>query len=178
MNLRKLYQWVKKGSRRWTGLTRFERQNIIDFSRGVVRSQSSQLRTIARSVGNDSQRRRLQRFVGGELDMKAWGQAWSAWVVQEFRVRAVTLAVDETKINARIGVMVVGMVYEGRCIPLVWRGVPAQDQAGHSHPGESPLSIPLLKGVRARLGGRQRGCGLADPGICTPPALIGGVNAL
>jgi len=146
MNLRKLYQWVKKGSRRWTGLTRFERQNIIDFSRGVVRSQSSQLRTIARSVGNDSQRRRLQRFVGGELDMKAWGQAWSAWVVQEFRVRAVTLAVDETKINARIGVMVVGMVYEGRCIPLVWR---------HDY--------PPAKGSARWIGWQPAGAGLSRP---------------
>ncbi len=178
MNLRKLYQWVKKGSRRWTGLTRFERQNIIDFSRGVVRSQSSQLRTIARSVGNDSQRRRLQRFVGGELDMKAWGQAWSAWVVQEFRVRAVTLAVDETKINARIGVMVVGMVYEGRCIPLVWRVYRANDQAAYPAEGQARMIIRLLKVVRAGLGGSQRVRVLADRGIGTSPLLMRGISAL
>ncbi|MCU0497743.1 MAG: hypothetical protein MUF87_10360 [Anaerolineae bacterium] len=47
MNLRKRYQWVKKNSKTWNGVSRHFRENVSWFSRGVVRAQSSQLRKIA-----------------------------------------------------------------------------------------------------------------------------------
>jgi hypothetical protein len=42
-------------------------------------------------------------------------------VVKAVKPKTVVLGVDETKLKAAFGVMVVGRVYEGRCIPLAWR---------------------------------------------------------
>ncbi len=37
------------------------------------------------------------------------------------RARRVVLVVDKKKLKDHLAAMVVGMVYEGRCIPLAWR---------------------------------------------------------
>ena len=65
MNLRQLYQWVKRESKTWGGVSRHFRENVVVFSRGVARAQSSHIRKIAGCVEGQAehQRRRLQRFL-------------------------------------------------------------------------------------------------------------------
>jgi hypothetical protein len=180
MNQRKLYQWVKQTSKRWTGVTRHFRANVEVFSRGVARAQSSQLRKIAGASGGraDSQRRRLQRFVKQEQPLALFFQHWTGSVYEAVRQAAVVLVVDETKLKGEYGVMVVGLVYEGRCLPLAWRVYRANQREGYPPEGQSRLIIRLLKQVKAGLPAGTRVRVLADRGIGTSPLLMRGIMAL
>ena len=69
----------------------------------------------------DSQRRRLQRFVKAEQALNAFFAGWTGSVMRQMKPKVAVLVVDETKLKNQLGVMVVGVVYEGRCIPVAWR---------------------------------------------------------
>jgi hypothetical protein len=180
MNLRKLYQWVKHISKSWQGVTSHFRENVQVFSRAVVRAESSQIRKIAGVSGGraDSQRRRLQRFVQREQPMKAFFQNWTRSVVRAIGQRQIVLVVDETKLKALWGVMVVGVVYEGRCIPLAWRVYRANCRSDYPPEGQARLIIRLLKQVKAGLPDGVAVRVLADRGIGTSPRLMRGIIAL
>lgn len=180
MNLRKLYQWVGKTSKGWEGVTRHFRENVRVFSRGVVRAQSSQIRKIAGASGKraDSQRRRLQRFVQQQQPLNHFFQGWTSSVVKAIKQRQIVLVVDETKLKAALGVMVVGVVYEGRCIPLAWRVYRANSSADYPGEGQARMIMRLLKQVRAGLPKNVRVRVLADRGIGTSPLLMRGIMAL
>ena len=180
MNLRKLYQWVGKTSKGWSGVTRHFKENVRVFSRGVVRAQSSQVRKIAGASGGraDSQRRRLQRFIQQTQPLNTFFAMWTRSVVNAIQPRPLVLVVDETKLKAAFGVMVVGVVYEGRCIPLAWRVYRANSRADYPREGQARLIIRLLKHVKAGLPARTKVRVLADRGIGTSPLLMRGIAAL
>lgn len=180
MSLRQLYQWVEKTSKEWQGVTRHFRANVSVFSRGVVRTGSSQIRTIAGASGGraESQRRRLQRFLAHPQPMSAFFQSWTRSVVKHLKPQTLVLVVDETKVNATFGVMVVGVVYEGRCIPLAWRVYRANCAADYPREGQARLIIRLLKQIRAGVPKHMRVRVLADRGIGTSPRLMRGIMAL
>lgn len=174
MHLRQLYQWVKKEAKQWSGLTRHEVANIEVFSRGVVRAESSHIRRIAGYVGGQahSQRRRLQRFVSKPGSNGAFFQAWTGSVVRRLRLEQIVVAVDETKLLDRVGVMVVGLVVAERCIPLAWRCYAANEAAGYPAEGQVGMIEQLLASVQA---GLPAGCQvrvLADRGIGCSPKLM------
>jgi hypothetical protein len=161
-------------SKEWRGVSRHFRENVQVFSRAVVRAQSSQVWKIAGMAGGrtESQRRRLQRFLAGDQPMAAFFQAWTGSVVKTLKVREMVLIVDETKIKAKFGVMVVGLAYEGRCIPLAWHVYQANCAAAYPAEGQTGLIIGLLQQVEA---GLPVGVGvrvLADRGIGTSPHLM------
>jgi hypothetical protein len=180
MNLRKLYQWVGKISKEWQGVTRHFRENVRVFSRAVVVAQSSQLRKLVGVSGKraDSQRRRLQRFVGQPQPLKRFFQAWTGTVLKALQQRQVVLVVDETKLKGKFGVMVVGVVYEGRCIPLAWRVYRANSAADYPAEGQARMIMRLLKQIRAGMPKGKRVRVLADRGIGTSPLLMRGIMAL
>src|SRR5215475_15756182 len=107
MNQRGLYQWVRRESKKWRGVGRHFGANVAVFSRGVVASKSSHIRAIASCVGGkaDSQRRRLQRFVAQEKDLKDFFREWTKSVVMALGAKEIVLAVDETKLRDKLGVM-------------------------------------------------------------------------
>ena len=180
MPLRQLYQWVKKSSKKWPGVSRHFRENVVVFSRGVARAQSSHIRKIAGCVeGNrDSQRRRLQRFLAVEKENQAFFRGWTGSVVKTLKTQQVILVVDETKLKGQLGVMVVGVVFEGRCIPLAWRVYRANSHADYPAEGQSRMIIRLLKQVRLGLPEGMAVRVLADRGIGTSPLLMRGIAAL
>jgi hypothetical protein len=180
MNRRRVYQWVDKTSKDWPGVTRHFRENVRVFSRAVVRAHSSQVRTIAGAAGGraDSQRRRLQRFVQQEQPLNGFFRAWTGSVVRRLKLRRLVLIVDETKLKAHFGVMVVGLVYEGRCIPLAWRVYRANSAADYPPEGQARMIIRLLNQVRAGLPRQMPVRVLADRGIGTSPLLMRGIMAL
>lgn len=180
MNLRQLYQWVGKISKDWTGVTRHFKENVQVFSRGVVRAGSSQLRKIAGASGGraDSQRRRLQRFVAQEQPMKDFFREWTSSVVKQLKTKTLVLVVDETKLKAELGVMVVGAVYESRCIPLAWRVYEANSRDGYPPEGQSRMIVRLLKQVKAGVPDGVQVRVLADRGIGTSPLLMRGIIAM
>lgn len=180
MNSRQLYRWVGKTSKRWGGVSRHFRENVQVFSRAVVRAQSSQVRKLAGMTEGraDSQRRRLQRFLQHEQPLPAFFAAWTRTVLRELHPRCAVLVVDETKLKGALAVMVVGLAYEGRCLPLAWRVYRANSSGDYPPEGQSRMIIRLLKQVRAGLAPRQRVRVLADRGIGTSPLLLHGIAAL
>lgn len=180
MNPRQLYQWVKKSSKKWTGMSRHFRANVTIFSRGVVRARSSQIWKIAGCVAgkHESQRRRLQRFLGPETPLEAFFPVWTSSVVQALKARQIVLVVDETKLKSQFGVMVVGAVFEQRCIPLAWRVYRANSRPAYPAEGQAEMILTLLRQVRAGLPKSQSVRVLADRGIGTSPTLMRGIEAL
>lgn len=161
-------------------MTRHFRENVVVFSAAVVRAQSSQLRTIAGMAPGqaDSQRRRLQRFVRQDGAMTDFFKVWTGSVVKQVKARPLVLVGDETKLNAVFGVMVVGVVYERRCIPLAWRVYRANSSADYPAEGQVRMIIRLLKAVRAGLPTGTSVRVLADRGIGTSPHLMRAISAL
>ncbi|MBP8974668.1 MAG: transposase [Anaerolineae bacterium] len=180
MSLRKLYHWVDKTSKDWQGVTRHFKQNVVIFSRAVVLAQSSHLRALAGVAGGraESQRRRLQRFVAGQQPLAAFFANWTRSVVGVLKQRPVVLVVDETKLLALWGVMVVGVAYGQRCIPLAWRVYRANSAQDYPSEGQVPMILTLLRQVQAGLPARCRVRVLADRGIGTSPTLMRGIAAL
>ena len=180
MNQRKLYQWVQKISKGWSGVSRHFKANAVVFSRAVVRAESSQLRKIAGMAGGraESQRRRLQRFVAQDQPLSEFFKNWTSSVVQALGTKQLVLVVDETKLKASFGVMVVGVVYEGRCIPLAWRVYRANSRADYPAEGQAEMIIQLLQVIASGLPRGTRVRVLADRGIGTSPALMRGIMAL
>ncbi|HVU15131.1 MAG TPA: transposase, partial [Phototrophicaceae bacterium] len=103
---------------------------------------------------------------------------WSGSLVKALKLRQVVLVVDETKLREQFGVMVVGVVFEGRCIPVAWRVYRANSHADYPAEGQSRMIIRLLKSVHAGLPKNMRVRVLADRGIGTSPLLMRGIAAL
>jgi len=94
------------------------------------------------------------------------------------QMQTVTLVVDETKLGACMGVMLVGLAYEGRCIPLAWRAYKSNEHAAYPAEGQSRLIMRLLKAIRAGLPSAVKVRVLADRGIGTSPLLMRGIAAM
>lgn len=177
MNRNQLYQWLSETSKEWQGVTRHFQENVRRFSEGVARARSSQVRKIAGCVSGEteSQRRRLQRFVKREIDMTCWFGEWTQSVVKTLAPAEIVLAVDETKLEDRFGVMVVALAHRGRCIPLAWRIYIANDEAAYPPEGQVQMILTLLHAVQAGLPVQLPVRVLADRGIGTSPDLMLGV---
>ena len=152
MNPKRLYQWVKRSSKKWVGTTRHFQRSVAVFSRGVVLAQSSQIRKISGCVGGkaNSQRRRLQRFLKSEPSLAAFFGGWTRSVVQHIRPKSVVLIVDETKLLDVWGVMVVGLAYHERCIPLAWEVYRANDAAAYPKDRQVGHDPALIEGGPGR----------------------------
>jgi hypothetical protein len=105
-------------------------------------------------------------------------KGWTGSVVQLIQPKTTVLVVDETKLKAELGVMVVGMVYKQRCIPLAWRVYRANSAADYPAEGQARMIIRLLKQVQAGLPAGARVRVLADRGIGTSPLLMRGIMAM
>lgn len=180
MNSRRLYQWVRRESKGWAGVSRHFRENVVVFSRAAACAQSSQIRGIAGYAPGqaDSQRRRLQRFVKTEQPLGLFFVGWTRSVMRALSSKTVVLVVDETKLKDKVGVMLVGVVYQGRCIPLAWRVYRANDKAAYPAEGQARMIIRLLKIIRAGLLPHTQVRVLADRGIGTSPLLMRGIMGL
>lgn len=112
---RKLYQWLKKESKKWAkaGLSRHFCDAVTVFSRGVARSKSSHIRQISRKEGVTkaaSARRRLQRFVGTKGDLDTFFTRWPKTVIKKMPAKEpLIFSVDGVKIKNHFGVLVVGL---------------------------------------------------------------------
>jgi hypothetical protein len=174
MNQRRLYRFGARFSKRLKGTTRHFRENVRVFSRAVVLARSSQVRRIAAASGGraDSQRRRLQRFVAQAQPMRLFFVYWVRQVLELAPSRTVVLVVDDTTIGGRVKVMVVGLAFSGRCIPLVWRVFIANCAAGYPAEGQSAMIAGMLALVKQGMPRGKRVRVLADRGIGTSPALM------
>ena len=183
MNYLLLYQWEQLLSAHLPSLNSWQRANVALFSYGVIRAESCQQGAIARAVCGaeavESTVRRLRRFLANDaVALPRFFGEWSRWVVDAIGAQRVTLVVDETKLGERLGVMLVGVAWEGRCIPLAWRVYRANSSADYPAEGQVGMIAQLLAWVKAGIDGRVQVLVRADRGIGTSPALCRVVESL
>ena len=176
MNYQLLYQWEQLLAEHLPCLNSWQQANVALFSYGIVRAESCQQATVARQVSCGeavaSTARRWRRFLDNEaFPLQAFFEEWSRWVVAALGAPAVTLLVDETKLHDRMGVMLVGVAWEGRCLPLAWRTYRANSSADYPAEGQVKVIQTLLEWVKAGLPETVDVLVLADRGIGTSPEL-------
>ena len=178
--MRKLYQWVRQVSKSWKGVNRHCRENIVIFSRAVALASSSQLWKIAGMAGGkaESRRRRLQRFVKAAQPMETFFRLWMSSVLKVLRLKRVVLVVDESKLKDQLAMMVVGLAYQSRCIPLAWRLYRANSAAEYPAEGQVQMILQLLQCLQAGMPPGLKVLVLTDRGIGTSPELMRGIMAL
>ena len=126
--IQQVYQWTKEIRERMP-LGAWQAQGAALFSLGVVWSEHNWISKIAEHLTRfgqiDSMERRLQRWLDNErIDVGLNCRAWSRWVFNSLvGSKRIVLLVDLTKLSDRMDVMMVGLAYRKRCIPLAWRCV-------------------------------------------------------
>jgi hypothetical protein len=177
MSQRKVYglykEIVKKlPLKKWQGLC------LAALSTGIAEARSCWLSMAAERLGvlgkADSLTRRFQRFLNNpRVEVEACCAAWVGWVISNWRSDTVILLVDETKLANHLSMMMVGLAYRGRCVPLAWCCYP-QDAWPMS---QVDLIDHLLGIVAAGLPMGWIPLVEADRGIGTSPELVRRVAA-
>ena len=183
MNYPLLYQWEQEIATHLDCFNSWQVVNVALFSYGIIRAESCQQSQVARQVSCGEQMmstvRRWQRFLdNGSVSLVDFGRAWTRWVVGHLPGKGVTLLVDETKLGDRLAVMMVGVAWEGRCIPLAWRVYPANSKAGYPAEGQVAMITSLLQQVKAGMPADKAVLVQADRGIGTSPDLCRAVAGL
>ncbi len=183
MNYPLLYQWETRLAAALPDLNSWQVANVALFSYGVMKAESSQQGPVARAVSCGEQvasaARRWRRFLDNEgFPLGSFFTAWTYWIVTALGGARITLLVDETKLENRMGVMMVGLAWEGRCLPLAWRTYRANAANDYPAEGQVGMIAGLLEQVKA---GVPHGCEvlvLADRGIGCSPDLCQAVSRL
>jgi len=125
MRQKQLYQWYERIREGLPHLSKPQAIVLAMFSLGVVLAERCGTSKVAERLGwlgkADSLERRFQRFLSNaRLSGEACCRAWSKWVISKLGEPEIVLLVDETKLGKWLGVMMVGLAYRQRCIPLAW----------------------------------------------------------
>lgn len=183
MNPNVLYQWSEEIANRFPCLNSWQMANVAQFSLGIIHAQNCQQQKVAQEVAVseriDSCARRWRRFLDNKrFPLNDFFSEWTRWVVEEIDKNKVVLLVDETKLADRLGAMVVGVAWEGRCIPLAWRCYVANSADDYPQEGQVKMIETLLKSVKRGIDESREVIVLADRGIGTSPDLCRCVAAL
>lgn len=183
MNYPLLYQWEQLLSAHLPSLNSWQCANVALLSLGVMQAENCQQRQVAQAISGgeqvESAARRWRRFLDNEgVDLRQFFVEWSHWVQTGLGCRTLTVLVDETKIHDQLAAMVVGIAWEGRCIPVAWRTYRANCAEAYPAEGQVAMITDLLKQVKAGLGETVQVLVLADRGIGTSPELCKAVSAL
>jgi hypothetical protein len=171
-----LYQWMEELARRLPCLGKWQVMGLGLWSLGVVWSEQSTLTKVAEKLGQfgkpDSLERRFQRWVSNpRIEVTVCLRWWIRWVIDAFDGERVILLVDETKLSDHLSVMMIGVAYQQRCIPLVWR-------CYYRHDGQVKMITELLHLIAEEVTFAQPPLVQADRGIGTSPDLCRAVAAL
>lgn len=178
-----LYQWYKTVATNLPSLNTWQADNVSLFSIGVMKAESCQQQQVARQVATGEQiescARRWRRFLDNDsFPLQAFFSEWSAWIVGQMPEGKLYLLVDETKLQDRMAAMVLGVAWEGRCIPLAWRCYVANSSAAYPDEGQVGMINKLLLTVKLGIGQDREVVVLADRGIGTSPDLCRAVASL
>lgn len=178
MNPEQLYQWAEVIGE-CLGVEKRQAKRLAVFSWGVVWSERSNRSKIGERLGGelgirmDSVERRLQRTLEDpKLQSQRLQQAWARWVLSRVLGQEMAFLVDETALGPHLKVMLVGLAYQGRCIPLGWVCYATKTR------GQVKRIERLLRQVKAALPAGCRVVVQADRGIGTSPALVRVVRRL
>jgi hypothetical protein len=180
MSYPQLYQWFDEIVQHLPSLNRWQSKRLVIFALGVILAERCSLSKVAEYLPwfgrADSLERRFQRFVSDvHLLVGRVQQEWVRWVLKAYESGVLVLLVDETKLSDHLSVMLVGLAYQSRCIPLVWRCYRAD-----AYPAEG--QVEMIRGLLERLHlafpRPMYPILQADRGIGTSPKLIQRVQGL
>lgn len=176
MSRKQVYQWMGQIAHYMPQLGHWQAEGLALFSLGVIWAERSTLTKVAEKLAGfgkpDSLERRFQRWVSNpRIDITVCMTWWVRWVVAAFDHERLVLLVDETKLGKHLSVMMVGVAYRQRCIPLVWR-------CYQRHEGQVPLITTLLQQIADAVSFEYPPLVQADRGIGTSPTLCRAVAAL
>lgn len=179
MNKQELYQWQDQ-IRTHLGLGAWQSLTLAAFSLGVMETRRCTLSLVSEGLSElgkaDSVERRLQRWLSNQrLVREQYQGQWLNWVLSKLEEQErLTLLVDETKLSEHLHVMLVGVAWQRRCIPLVWRSY-----APKAWPeGQVDLITNLLRQVKAKLPVTREVLVQVDRGLGTSPRLVRAVKDL
>jgi hypothetical protein len=174
MNSTQLYQWEEEIAKHFNSLNSWQIVNVALLSYGIARAESCQQQKVARKLCSygkwESTERRFQRMLANsKFDVSQACREWIVWIWEAMGCpQEWTVLVDETKLGNHLGVMMLGVAYEGRCIPLVWHCYHPKD---YPRCGQVSLILNLLLHVKKALAEYVDVLILADRGIGTSPQL-------
>lgn len=180
MSQEQLYQWFAEIVLHLVSLNRWQAKRLVVFAVGIVLAERCRLSKVAEYLPwlgkADSVERRLQRFIADtQLSIRSVQQDWVRWVLKAYDSQEVVLLVDETKLSDHLSVMLVGLAYQKRCIPLVWR---CYTNADYPAGGQVKLIQNLLERIQAVLPSGMRPVVQVDRGIGTSSRLLRIVQGL
>lgn len=166
----------------FTGLGAWQRRALALWCSGVILAEGCQLSAVADALlcpkfpSVEALVKRLGRFLNNpRISDELLSQAWVQWVARRFDSLHWVIVVDETKLSTHLSVMMVGLAYRQRAIPLLWRCYhPKQYPAA----GQVGLILEMLTRLRLWLPASIALTVQADCGIGTSPNLIRGLESL
>lgn len=177
MNREQVYQWMDE-IKAHLALGKWQSLTLAAFSLGVMESRRCTLSIVSEGLGvlgkADSVERRLQRWLDNEsLEREQYQRMWWRWLSGKLDTsQRLTVLVDETKLSNHMSIMVVGVAYERRCLPVAWRCY-----APNAWPmGQVALITSLLQQVKQALPEDVEVLVEADRGLGTSPDLVRAVT--
>lgn len=173
MRQKQLYQWFESIREGLPHLSKPQAMVLAIFSMGVVLAEHCAANKVAEHLGwlgrADSLERRFQRFLNNNrISMETSCRMWSAWVMRTLSADSIILLVDETKLGEWLGVMMVGLAYRQRCIPLAWMCY----RSGAWPMKQVDMIGRLLAWVKDSIPAGVTPVVMADRGIGTSPGLV------
>lgn len=180
MNPRQVYQWSGQIHERMA-LTKWQALGLAIFSIGIVLSERSTVSKIAEKMWMmgraDSLERRLQRWLANSrIVVETCCRMWSKWVMSSLiDSQRIILLVDLTKLGEWMDIIVVGLAYRNRCIPLAWRCMRGKQKWAQS---QIEVIAELLGWVAAGVPDGQIPLVQADRGIGNSSQLVAVITQL
>jgi hypothetical protein len=178
MSKQKVYQWFVEIRERLP-LGKWQALDLAMISLGVVLGECSAVSRIAEQLGMmgkaDSVERRSQRWLANpRIVIAECCQAFAKWIMESVVAQGepIILLVDLTKLGGWLDVMMVGLAYRKRCIPLAWRCMAGQQSWEEK---QVPLIVELLSWIAPAMPAGHIPLVEADRGIGNSSALAQGV---
>jgi hypothetical protein len=154
----------------------WQKRGLALWCCGVVVAEACQVNSVAdalvgmQAVSAAAVSKRLARFLSNpRISDELLGCAWVRWLAQTYASPHWVIVVDETKLSHHLSVMMVGLAYRGRAIPLLWRCYAPTD---YPPEGQVALIAELLARLRVLVPAEIALTVQADRGIGTSPELI------
>lgn len=179
MSQKQINSWLREIKQHFRQLGHWQALSLAMYSLGVVVARhyapsrvSEKLRCMGKPM---TVQRRLERWLDNRhIEISGCCEAWAEWLLRHWQGQRIVLLVDETKLGKHLSVMVVGVAYQGCCIPLAWWCYWPQAWPM----GQVDLIRTLLERVAKGLPAGSLPLVQADRGIGCSPALVQVIRAL
>lgn len=154
----------------------WQKRGLALWCCGVILAEACQITAVADALTSimparaEALQKRLSRFLSNpRISDELLGAAWVGWLVRTYSSPHWVILVDETKLSDHLSVMMVGLAYRGRAIPLLWRCYQPQH---YPEEGQVALITELLTRLRLLVPASIMLTVQADRGLGTSPDLI------